>query len=71
MKTHPLRVLELTCLALLVGGEARAESARNPVIWADVPDVAAIRVGDTYYMASTTMHMSPGLPIMKSKDLIN
>ena len=30
-----------------------------------------IRVGDTYYMSSTTMHMSPGLPIMKSKDLVN
>jgi len=31
----------------------------------------AARVGDTYYMSSTTMHMSPGVPIMKSKDLIN
>ncbi len=49
----------------------RAEDARNPVIWADVPDVTVIRVGDTYYMSSTTMHMSPGLPIMKSKDLVN
>lgn len=45
--------------------------ARNPIIHADVPDVAMIRVGDTYYMSSTTMHMSPGLPIMKSKDLVN
>src|SRR5665648_734121 len=24
-----------------------------------------------YYMSSTTMHMSPGVPIMKSKDLVN
>lgn len=43
----------------------------NPVIWSDVPDVDVIRVGDTYYMASTTMHLSPGCPIMKSKDLVN
>lgn len=50
---------------------AQAEEARNPIIWADVPDMAMIRVGDTYYMSSTTMHMSPGLPIMKSQDLIN
>ena len=28
-------------------------------------------MGDIYYMSSTTMHMSPGLPIMKSKDLVN
>lgn len=45
--------------------------ARNPVIWADVPDPSVIRVGDTYYMSSTTMHMNPGVPIMKSKDLVN
>jgi len=45
--------------------------AENPIIWADVPDLAIIRMGDTYYMSSTTMHMSPGLPIMKSKDLVN
>jgi beta-xylosidase len=45
--------------------------ARNPLLWADVPDLAIIRVGDTYYMSSTTMHMSPGLPIMKSRDLVN
>jgi beta-xylosidase len=45
--------------------------AANPLIWADVPDTSILRVGDTYYMSSTTMHMSPGLPIMKSKDLVN
>lgn len=45
--------------------------AHNPLIWADVPDIAVIRVGKTYYMSSTTMHMSPGLPIMKSTDLVN
>lgn len=43
----------------------------NPVIYADVPDVSVIRVGKTFYMASTTMHMSPGVPIMKSTDLVN
>ncbi|MGB8358053.1 MAG: glycoside hydrolase 43 family protein [Bacteroidales bacterium] len=50
---------------------AQSNSARNPVIWADVPDMSVIRVGDTYYMSSTTMHMAPGVPIMKSTDLIN
>lgn len=45
--------------------------AKNPIIYADVPDLSMIRVGDAYYMSSTTMHMSPGVPVMKSKDLIN
>ncbi|MCQ2973395.1 MAG: glycoside hydrolase 43 family protein [Bacteroidales bacterium] len=30
-----------------------------------------MRVGDSYYMSSTTMHMNPGVPIMKSNDLSN
>ena len=47
------------------------EKAHNPIIFADVPDMSMVRVGDTYYMSSTTMHMSPGVPIMKSRDLIN
>jgi len=50
---------------------AQEKQAQNPVIFADVPDMSMIRVGDTYYMSSTTMHMSPGVPVMKSKDLIN
>ncbi len=43
----------------------------NPVIWADVPDPDVIRVGDDFYMVSTTMHLMPGCPVMKSKDLVN
>jgi len=50
---------------------APADPAHNPLIWADVPDISVMRVGKTYYMSSTTMHMSPGLPIMKSADLVN
>ncbi len=61
-------------LALLAGvslSVAAWGGARNPVLYADVPDMAMIRMGDTYYMSSTTMHLSPGLPLMKSKDLVN
>jgi beta-xylosidase len=50
---------------------SQVSQAHNPVIFADVPDMSIIRVGDTYYMSSTTMHMSPGVPIMKSNDLVN
>ncbi len=50
---------------------AQESKAKNPIIFADVPDMSMIRVGKTYYMSSTTMHMSPGVPIMKSNDLVN
>jgi len=61
-------------LSLSLAGLKYAEllaQAHNPVIFADVPDMSMIRVGNTYYMSSTTMHLSPGVPIMKSKDLVN
>src|SRR5690349_14841268 len=48
-----------------------AQKATNPIIYADVPDISMVRVGDSYYMSSTTMHMNPGVPIMKSNDLVN
>lgn len=48
-----------------------AQQAVNPVLFADVPDASVVRVNHTYYMSSTTMHMSPGVPIMKSTDLVN
>jgi len=50
---------------------AVCQLAKNPVLYADVPDNSIIRVGNTYYMSSTTMHMNPGVPIMKSADLVN
>ncbi len=74
--------MKRTIISLLLGACticANAQTSRdlgngtfhNPVIWADVPDVCVIRVDDTFYMVSTTMHMSPGCTIMKSKDLVN
>ena len=47
------------------------ESIHNPMLWADVPDPDVIRVGDTFYLVSTTMHLMPGAPVMKSRDLKN
>lgn len=61
----------VTVSCVLFNPLTHAQKATNPIIFADVPDMSMIRVGDTYYMSSTTMHMSPGVPIMKSKDLVN
>lgn len=69
----------LLCGALLSTTAASAddyetlqmEKVQNPMLWADVPDPDVIRVGDTFYLVSTTMHLMPGAPIMKSKDLKN
>ncbi|ASB49979.1 glycoside hydrolase family 43 protein [Alkalitalea saponilacus] len=58
-------------LAVSCSTQKETPMATNPIIFADVPDIAIVRVGDAYYMSSTTMHMSPGLPIMRSYDLVN
>jgi beta-xylosidase len=43
----------------------------NPVIPADFPDPDVIRVGDTYYMVTTTMFVFPGVTVLQSYDLVN
>ncbi len=44
---------------------------KNPVINADYSDPDAIRVGDDYYMISSSFNHIPGLPILHSNDLVN
>lgn len=61
----------IACLIFHHGIWAQKPKAQNPILYADVPDMSMIRVGNVYYMSSTTMHMGPGLPIMKSSDLVN
>lgn len=84
MKSNILRILASTVSVVLLASALPFQSSElttadatqtttisNPIIWADVPDEDIIRVGDTYYMVSTTMYFSPGAPIMKSKDLVS
>ncbi|MGZ3952154.1 MAG: glycoside hydrolase 43 family protein, partial [Flavisolibacter sp.] len=71
MKKFLLIVTLLIFQGMCLRAIAQKTQAHNPIIYADVPDMSMIRVHDTYYMSSTTMHMSPGVPIMKSKDLVN
>ncbi|EGK02283.1 glycoside hydrolase family 43 protein [Dysgonomonas gadei] len=66
-----MKKLDLSILFLFFVLLVNAQSAKNPLIFADVPDMSMVRVGDTYYMSSTTMHMVPGVPIMKSSNLID
>jgi len=44
---------------------------KNPITNADYSDPDAIRVGDDYYMISSSFNCIPGLPILHSKDMVN
>ncbi|MBQ9767445.1 MAG: glycoside hydrolase 43 family protein [Lachnospiraceae bacterium] len=46
-------------------------TGKNPIIYSDYPDADVIRVEDTYYMISTTMHFLPGGVILRSYDLLH
>lgn len=44
---------------------------KNPILYADYSDPDACRVGDDYYMTSSSFNSLPGLQILHSKDLVN
>ncbi len=71
MKRHAFLLAAL--LALLSGcvTAPQTQVAVNPLTYTDIPDPDIIRVGDDYYMVSTTMYFCPGAPVMHSRDLVH
>ena len=43
----------------------------NPIIPGMAPDPSILRVGENYYIANSTFHWKPAIPIYHSKDLAN
>jgi len=43
----------------------------NPILPADYSDIDCIRVGEDYYAISSTFQYSPGVVILRSKDLVS
>ena len=58
--------------AITAGGTPGSPDAayRNPVLFADYSDPDVIRVGDDYYLVSSSFQSVPGLPILHSRDLV-
>ena len=44
---------------------------KNPIIYADYSDPDVVRVGDDFYLTSSSFNCIPGLPILHSNDLVN
>ena len=64
-------LLSLSLIICHLSFSSVSAQIKNPMLWADVPDPDVIRVDDTFYLVSTTMHLMPGAPVMASKDLKN
>lgn len=46
------------------------EHRSNPVLDADWPDPDVIRVGEDFWMIASSFHRAPGLPVLRSCDLV-
>lgn len=46
-------------------------SYKNPILYADYSDPDVIRTGDDFYMVSSSFNCTPGIPVLRSKDLVN
>ncbi|MGA3287302.1 MAG: glycoside hydrolase 43 family protein [Bacteroidota bacterium] len=43
----------------------------NPIVFADYSDPDVIRVGEDFYMVSSSFNCAPVMPVLHSKDLVN
>lgn len=72
-----LLAASLSCLCLQaqqvtsVWNPDQGRNYRNPIIYADYSDPDICRVGDDYYMTSSSFNHFPGLQILHSTDLVN
>ena len=71
MKNLCVAVLTALCLCLMVGCSQSTTTCVNPLTYTDTPDPDVIRVGDDFYLVTTTMFYCPMVPIMHSKDLVH
>ncbi|ATY30813.1 glycoside hydrolase family 43 protein [Sphingomonas psychrotolerans] len=59
-------------VALAMPAAAQAQATyTNPILYADYSDPDVIRVGQDYYMVASSFHFSPGIPVLKSRDLVH
>src|SRR5690606_1137923 len=52
-------------------GDMTARTLKNPILPGFNPDPSIVRVGDDYYVATSTFEWFPGVQIHHSRDLVN
>jgi beta-xylosidase len=61
----------ITGLETQTSSETMPDKRINPIIPGFAPDPSIVRVGDTYFLANSSFHIFPGLPIYASKNLVS
>lgn len=60
-----------TALSLPPAHTTAAHLYHNPIVFADYSDPDVIRYGQTYYLIASSFHFVPGIPILRSTDLVH
>ncbi|HEX7365616.1 MAG TPA: glycoside hydrolase family 43 protein [Pelobium sp.] len=58
-------------LSILAKAQPVNSTFQNPILKGFYPDPSICRVGDDYYMVTSSFEYFPGVPIFHSKDLVN
>ncbi|MEO3692179.1 glycoside hydrolase family 43 protein [Roseateles paludis] len=64
-------LLLAVCLVWAAFAASAGPRYTNPILHADYSDPDVIRVGDSYYLVASSFHFSPGIPVLKSTDLVH
>lgn len=56
---------------MITQGQTAPETFRNPIVSGFSPDPSICRVGDDYYLATSSFVWFPAMPVYHSKDLVN
>lgn len=71
MKIFILLVVTVLLCARTMGGNIVPDSISNPIRTGFHPDPSICRVGEDYYLVTSSFTWFPGLPIYHSRDLAN
>jgi beta-xylosidase len=66
-----LCALSLSASAQVWVADNKNDTYRNPILYADYSDPDVCRVGDDYYMTSSSFGCAPALQILHSRDLVS
>ena len=64
-------LIKLILLLFLLSGETNSQTFTNPILSGGYPDPSVCKAGGFFYMANSSFEYFPGIPIHKSKDLVN
>ena len=74
---HPVVIVAAVTVFFAAGGgalcraEGAAQNSATPLLSGGNPDPTVCRVGDEYYIVTSSFSLSPGLPVYRSKDMVN